>query len=260
MERNPVNEERMDSIGFGGMELKQGDGFRFGVDAILLAAFAAGETGGKGLKQKPQLLGAELGCGNGIVSIVLTHKVPNSRITGIEVQHDEAMRAVSNVERNRLQKRIEIVESDILNFHPDEGNGRNSYDFIVTNPPYFRRGGAIPNDSSGKYIARHETTADLNGFLQVASELLDRKGELFMVHRPDRLVDICTSMREHHIEPKELQMVAPYPGKGANILLIHGIRNAGPELRVLPTIYVRNENMEYSDLIDAIYERDHSRN
>lgn len=260
MERNPVNGERMDSIGFGGMELKQGDGFRFGIDAILLAAFAAGETGGKGLKQKSQLCGAELGCGNGIVSLVLAHKIPNSHITGIEVQHDEAMRALSNVERNCLQKRIEIVESDILNFHPDGENERNSYDFIVTNPPYFRKGGAIPNDSTGKYIARHETTADLDGFLQVASELLDRKGELFMVHRPDRLVDICTGMRKHHMEPKELQMVAPYPGKGANILLIHGIRNAGSELSVLPTIYVRNEKMEYSDMIDAIYERDNSRN
>lgn len=255
---NPENGEQVDAIGFGGMELQQGDGFRFGVDAILLAAFAAGETGGKGLKPKACLRGAELGCGNGIVSLVASHKIPGSRITGVEVQAEEATRAASNVKRNGLQERIEIVNSDILDFIQNRPDERGSYDFVVTNPPYFRRGGAIPNDSSGKFIARHETSADLDGFLQVASELLNRRGELFMVHRPDRLVDICTGMRKHHMEPKELQMVAPYPGKGANILLVHGIRNAGPELRVLPTVYVRNDEREYSELMDRIYERDNS--
>lgn len=250
--------ERIDSIGFGGMELEQGDGFRFGVDAILLAAFAAGETGGKGMRQKDLLNGVELGCGNGIVSLVISHKIPTTRITGVEVQTEEAMRAKSNVRRNHLQERIEIVHSDILDFVQNQEKEPGSYDFVVTNPPYFKRGGAIPNNSSGKYIARHETSADLDGFLRVASQLLNRRGELFMVHRPDRLVDICTAMRKHHIEPKELQLVAPYPGKGANILLVHGICNGGAELRVLPTIYVRNENKEYSELLDKIYERGYS--
>ncbi|MDO4383501.1 MAG: tRNA1(Val) (adenine(37)-N6)-methyltransferase [Eubacteriales bacterium] len=252
--------ERIDSIGFGGMKLEQGDGFRFGVDAILLAAFTAGETGGKGVKQKSSLNGIELGCGNGVISLVLSHKIPTSRITGVEVQAEEAQRAKSNVERNHLQDRIEIVHSDILDFIQDREKERDSYDFVVTNPPYFKRGGAIPSDSSGKYIARHETSADLDGFLQVSAELLNRRGELFMVHRPDRLVDICTSMRKHRIEPKELQLVAPYPGKGANILLVHGIRNAGAELQMLPTIYVRNESKEYSEMIDRIYERGDSDN
>ena len=129
------------------------------------------------------------------------------------------------------------------------------YDVVVTNPPYFRRGGAIPNDASAKYIARHETSADLDDFIRAAAAQLDREGELFMVHRPDRLVDICCSMRAQGMEPKELQMVMPFPETKPNILLIHGVKGANSELRVLPPIHVREKDGRYSDLIQRIYER-----
>ena len=125
----------------------------------------------------------------------------------------------------------------------------------MTNPPYFRRGGAIPNDASAKYIARHETSADLDAFIRAAAAQLDRDGELFMVHRPDRLVDICCSMRAQGLEPKELQMVMPFSETKPNILLVHGVKGGNSELRVLPPIHVRETDGRYSDLIQRIYER-----
>lgn len=246
-----------DEIGFGGLKLLQGSDFRYGVDAILLAAFAAGETGGRGMKDatkhssKSDIRICDMGCGNGIVSLVLSHKIPNSIITGVELRTEEAARATGNVSRNHLDGRIRIVESDILNLE-----GVRDFDVIVTNPPYFRRGGGIPSAVTGKYIARHETTADAADFIRVASELLATGGELFMVHRPDRLVDICVSMRKYHLEPKELQMIIPHPGEAANIMLIHGIKGAGPELKLLPDITVREEDGQYSSLINRIYERE----
>lgn len=245
--------ETMDSIGFGGMKLIQGNGFRYGVDAVLLAAFTAGETGGRGMKRRkaPHIL--ELGCGNGIVSVILSHKIPESTLLGVEIQAEEAERACRNVKLNCLDKRIQIREADVASL--GETVLPKKFNAVVTNPPYFRRGGAIPNDASAKYIARHETSADLDAFIRAASAQLDRDGELFMVHRPDRLVDICCSMRAQGLEPKELQMVMPFPETKPNILLVHGVKGGNSELRVLPPIHVRETDGRYSDLIQRIYER-----
>ena len=231
--------ETMDSIGFGGMKLIQGNGFRYGVDAVLLVGFTAGETGGRGMKRRraPRIL--ELGCGNGIVSLILSHKIPESTMLGMEIQTKEAERARRNARINHLGETA----------LPEKFNA------VVTNPPYFRRGGAIPNDASAKYIARHETSADLDDFIRAAATQLDREGEFFMVHRPDRLVDICCSMRAQGMEPKELQLVMPFPETKPNILLIHGVKGANSELRVLPPIHVREKDGRYSDLIQRIYER-----
>ena len=255
----------LDEIGFGGLTLAQGKGFRYGVDAILLAAFAAGETGGTGIRQTRRnaiteaLRICDIGCGNGIVSLVLSHKIPHSTIVGIEVRESEAMRAKENVKRNHLENRIRIVQSDVQNLNSSElANPEQKVDAVVMNPPYFRKGGAIPNEASDKYIARHETTATLDDFIRVASTMLQSSGDLFMVHRPDRLIDICTAMRNHNVEPKELQMVVPRPGEAANILLVHGIRGAGPELKVLPEIPVRNLAGDYTEIIQHIYERETS--
>lgn len=265
-----TSDERPDEIGFGGLRLIQGTGFRYGVDAVLLASFAAGETGGKGISKKAQPIRiCDLGCGNGIVSLVLTHKIPTSHITGVEVRRSEARRAMENAALNQLSDRFQVIWSDVLDLSivktevPVEDEGtlaelsvvEASFDAVVMNPPYFRRGGAIPNAASDKYIARHETTATLEDFLRVAAKLLPKGGDLFLVHRPDRLVDICTAMRAQDLEPKELQMVVPHPGEKPNILLIHGIRGAGSELRVLPEICVRDENGTYTMTIHRLYER-----
>lgn len=245
--------ETMDSIGFGGMKLIQGNGFRYGVDAVLLAGFTAGETGGRGMKRRkaPHIL--ELGCGNGIVSLILSHKISESTLLGVEIQAEEAERACRNVKLNCLDKRIQIREADVASL--GETVLPEKFNAVVTNPPYFRRGGAIPNDASAKYIARHETSADLDAFIRAAAAQLDRDGELFMVHRPDRLVDICCSMRAQGLEPKELQMVMPFLETKPNILLVHGVKGGNSELRVLPPIHVREKDGRYSDLIQRIYER-----
>ena len=166
--------ETMDSIGFDGMKLIQGNGFRYGVDAVLLAAFTVGETGGRGMKRRraPRIL--ELGCGNGIVSLILSHKIPESTMLGLEIQIKEAERARRNARLNHLEERIQIRAIDVASI--GETALPEKFNAVVTNPPYFRRGGAIPNDASAKYIARHETSADLDDFIRAAAAQLDREG------------------------------------------------------------------------------------
>ena len=76
-----------------------------------------------------------------------------------------------------------------------------------------------------------------------------------MVHRPDRLADIFSAMRTAGIEPKEMQFVVPKPEKAANIVLIHGVKGAGAELRMLPQISVHTADGGYTGEILKYYER-----
>ncbi|MBQ6622109.1 MAG: tRNA1(Val) (adenine(37)-N6)-methyltransferase [Mogibacterium sp.] len=241
--------DRVDEAGFGGLRVVQGEGFRYGVDAVLLAAFAAGETGVGGSREDARI--ADLGTGSGIVSFILAHKLPQAVITGIEVQEASYRRACLGVELNGLEDRVEMVLGDIL----EPGLPEAAFDAVVTNPPYFRRGASIVSTESAKGIARHETTATLADFLQCAFRLLKPDGSLYMVHRPSRLTDILTGMRAAGLEPKELQMVVPRAGEPANIVLVRGIKGAGPELRLLPEIAVHGEGQTYTPLIEEIYER-----
>jgi tRNA1Val (adenine37-N6)-methyltransferase len=186
--------------------------------------------------------------------------VPTAEIVGIEKRKDAYERSVEACSLNSLESRVSFLNCDILDI-----DGKHDFDAVVSNPPYFRRSagvsetGSVRLESDDKYVARHETTATIGDFAKTASSMLVRGGSLYLVHRPDRLVDIFTEMRSAGIEPKEIQMVAPSHGKAANIVLIHGIKDAGPQLTILPEIAVHTENGGYTDVIMDIYERPKSK-
>lgn len=77
-----------------------------------------------------------------------------------------------------------------------------------------------------------------------------------MVHRPQRLVDIIWNMRKADLEPKQLRLVYPSPGKKPNLLLISGTKNGNPELKIQEPLYVYDSTGNYSKEIEEIYNRD----
>lgn len=243
--------ERIDDTGFGGMRVIQSREFGYGVDSVLLAAFAAGETGAKGIAAGS--VAADLGTGNGIVAFILSQKVKDIHITGYELQQPAYSRAVRALDLNiqtdsSLRDRMGFINCDI-----NDIKGMEDMDAVVSNPPYFRRQGAIASSSAERYLSRHETTADIRAFADKAASMLKRGGGLYIVHRPDRLADIMTAMRSAGTEPKYLQMVVPKEGEAPNIVLICGIKAAGPELHVLPQIAVHKNGGGYTDEILRLY-------
>lgn len=246
--------ERIDDTGFGGLKVIQTRGSGYGVDAVLLAAFAAGETGANGLKSRPEraLRIADLGTGCGVAAFILHHKLGGAKMSGYDINRAAVERARRACEMNGLSEDIEFICTDIKDIC-EPGN----FDAVISNPPYFRRTPSEPgaDDPDERYIARHETTADIADFAAAAAKMLTDGGHLYLVHRPDRLVDIIAGMRSAGIEPKEMQLVVPGSGKAANIVLIHGIRGAGPELRILPDIAIHAEDGGYTDEIIKYYER-----
>lgn len=250
---------RLDATGFGNIRVIQKKGFGYGVDAVLLAAFAAGETGARGIPQGS--MAADLGTDCGIVAFILTHKVADVYVTGVEKRQEAADRAREAVSLNGLEDRVRIITADVSDIaggtasDAETSSLRGGFDVVVSNPPYFRRNSAIPSASGDRYIARHETTADIGDFARAAAALLKVGGSFYLVHRPDRLADIFSALREAGLEPKEMQMVVPADNQAANIVLIHAVKDAGAELRMLPQIAVHTPDGGYTDDILRIYER-----
>ena len=131
----------------------------------------------------------------------------------------------------------------------------NSFDAVVTNPPYKKTNTGLKNEDEKKIISRHEVKANLEDFIEVTKYLLKDKGEFYMVHRPDRLVDIMCLMRKYKIEPKQIKFVCPNVDKAPNLVLIKGVKNGGVFLKMEKNLYVYNKDGSYTDEILEIYNK-----
>ena len=243
----PLNEwERVDDLQYKGLRLIQDTkGFCFGVDAVLLANFAE-------IKKGQSVL--DMGTGTGIIPILIAGKTQAGKVTGLEIQGHMAEMASRSVRLNHLEERVAIIHGDLKS--GVELFGADSFDVVTCNPPYMNPGGGLVNPEDAKAISRHEIKCTLEDVITVGSKLLKHGGKLNIVHRPERLVDIFCLMRANRIEPKRLRMVHPSPGKKANIILVEGAKYGNPQLKTLEPLYVYNENGQYSDEINKIYNRD----
>lgn len=260
--------ERIDDLEYKDLKIIQNEkGFCFGIDSVLISDFAR--------DVKSNSIGVDLGTGTGIIGILLAAKTNLRKIIGIEVQKEVADMAKRSVEINKLQDKIEIINlniKDILedkevknriskNIMKDNNTNVNSvdcltretFDFVVTNPPYKKLETGKTNESEYKYISRHEVTANLEDFIKVSRYLLKDKGAFYMVHRPDRLVDIMELMRKYKIEPKKIRFVHSTIEKEPTLVLIKGIKNARPFLKIERPLIIYNRNGNYTDEIHRIY-------
>ena len=102
-------------------------------------------------------------------------------------------------------------------------------------------------DNSVKSIARHEIKINLDDIMKVSKKLLKNNGSLRIVHRTDRLIDIIASMKNNNIEPKRIRFIYPKTGKESNLVLIDGHKNGKTGLKILPPLYVHNEDGSYTE-------------
>lgn len=242
---NIINDdiETLDDLQNGLYIIQRRDGFRFGIDAVLLSDFA------KNCKGRT----IDLCSGTGIVALLLAAKTTLAHIDAVELQPVMAEMAQRSVRYNKLDERVRIICANLL--EAPRIYGKSSFDTVTVNPPYMKAGSGLINAADMKTVSRHEVSCTLEDVIRVSSELLKQGGSLYMVHRPSRLTDIFCEMRKYKIEPKLLRFVAPKYGKEANMVLIHGIRNAKSDLKLLPQLYVYNEDGSYTKEINEIYGR-----
>lgn len=246
MEIELKENERIDDLEFKNLKIIQNTkGFCFGIDAVLLSDFA------KNIKKDAKVL--DLGTGTGIISILLCGKTNLEKIIGVEVQKEVANMAKRSSKLNNLENKFEIINENIINL--DNIYERNSFDVIVTNPPYKKENTGIVNEEEKKLISRHEVLAKLEDYIKISNKLLKDKGEFYMVHRPERLVDIIAYMRQYKIEPKEIRFVCSHEKEPPKLVLIKGVKNAKPFLKFKEDLYIYNDDGSYTDEIYEIYNK-----
>lgn len=248
MEVNINENERIDDLQCNGYKIIQNkDGFCFGIDSVLLSEFA------KDIKPGNRVV--DLGTGSGVLGFLLLGKKNVGNIIGIEIQKEVAEMANKSIKLNDAEEKFKIINDNIKNVISQKLIEKSTVDIIVTNPPYKPINTGIINDNTKKLISRHEISATLEDFIEVSEYLLRDKGILYMVHKPERLVDIVYILRKNKLEPKELRLIYPSKDKDANLVLIKAVKGGNSFLKVDSPLYVYNENGTYTKEILDIYEK-----
>lgn len=234
MEKNLQENERIDDLQYKELKIIQNTkGFCFGIDSVILSDFA------KNIKKGSKVV--DLGTGTGIIGLLLCKKTELKEIVGVEIQKEVAEMATRSIKMNKLEDKFVILNTDINQIFANKLLEKNQFDAIVMNPPYKEIGTGQINDVDNKIISRHEIKATLSDFLRVASNLLKDKGEIYMVHKPERMPDIIQKMRENKIEPKEIQVVYPSKNADASLILIKGIKGANKFFKIQKPLYIYEE-------------------
>ncbi len=237
--------ERVDDLQLKGLKIIQNPkGFCFGIDAVLLANH---------VKLKPADRVVDLGTGTGIIPLLLAGKSRTCTFQGLELQEAVCNMAKRSVALNHLQERIEILQGDIkgaADLFP-----KSVYDVVTANPPYMHSKGLI-NPGDAKAVSRHEVACDLEDVVRAASLLLRTHGRFYMIHRPNRMVDIMYLMRKFSLEPKVLTMIQPKRDKAPNLLIVEGKKGAKVELKINRPLIIYEDDGTYTKETLALYHQE----
>jgi tRNA1(Val) A37 N6-methylase TrmN6 len=232
-------------LGYKNLKLYQNeDMFKFSIDSILLPNFVTLTT------KTNKIL--DIGTGNAVIPIVLTTKT-NAKIDAVEIQKEVFELGLKSIKCNNLDNKINIYNMDIKDYISNLES--DIYDTITCNPPFFKiNETSIVNDSDYKTIARHEVKLNIDDLMKIARKMLKNNGNIAIVHRTERLIDIIECMRKNNIEPKKIQFVYPKKNKKSNILLIEGVKNGNPGIKILDSLYIHNENGIYTEQVMKYFE------
>ena len=221
------------------------DMFNFSLDSVLLPNFIT-------INKKTKKI-LDIGSGNAPIPLILS-TLTDAQIMAVEIQKDVYELGKESIKINKLENRIDFINADINELYKEIDT--ETFDVITCNPPYFKvNESSNLNDSEYKTIARHEIKLDLEKLFKIAKKLLKNKGNIAIVHRPERLSDIVSEMKKNNIEPKRIQFVYPSINSKANILLIEGTKNGNPGVKILPPLISHKQNGEYTEQVKQFFEK-----
>lgn len=221
--------------------IQRKDMFNFSLDTVLLSNFCT-------INKEVDCI-VDFGTNNAAIPLLLSRRT-DKKIIGIEIQGEAVEIAQKNVSLNHLDNQIDIYHEDIQEFVKEARKCK----LVVCNPPFFKVGEKSNlNENEYLQIARHEIKIDLEGIIKSAATILDNKGRVAMVHRPDRMVEIITLMQKYEIEPKRIQFVYPKVGKDSHIFLIEGMYKGNKGLKIEQPLYAHNDDGSYSKEVRKMF-------
>lgn len=225
-------EETIDELkGYDLRIMQPRDGYRFSLDPLLLCDFAPMGEEGRVI---------DLGTGSGIIPLLLARKSANAKIVGVELQEEMASLARRNVQLNGISDRIEIIDSDILSL-------RNRFpvsffDLVVANPPYRRQGTGKISPKTGRDLARHESTAGLADFLNMAKYLVKPSGSICFIYHTGRLAHCMAEAERQRLDPVRIRFVHWSAEAEARMFMVEMVKGRKREITVLPPCFVSSRD------------------
>lgn len=212
------------------------DYFNFSLDSVLLPNFV------EITKKTSKIL--DMCTGNAPIPLILSTKT-TAKIYAIELQKEVYSLAKETIKINKLENQIKLINDNIKNLK--KFFNTETFDIITCNPPYFKKkDGSIINENKVKSIARHEIEMELEDVMIISKALLKNEGSLVLVHRTERLIEIIELMKKHNIEPKRMRLIYPKVNTESNLVLIDGRKNGKDGLKILPPLYIHNEDNSYT--------------
>lgn len=236
-------DERIDDLQLAGLRiLQKQQGFRFGMDAVLLADFA---------RVEPRDRAADFGTGTGILPLLLAGRNHTGHMDAFEIQPDMAEMATRSVQLNGLQERISVhcCPVEEANAHVLPG----SLDVIVCNPPYGQPGTTLLNPAQTLSIARHQTKDGLKAWFAMAYRLLRGKGRFTMIYPAPRMLEAMQALDDARLTPKRFRLIYPAAHKPANLVMIEAMKDAKPMLHPEPPLIVYEADGSMTHELRRIY-------
>jgi len=219
------------------------DGYRFSIDAVLLAHFVAP-------RRHDRIL--DLGAGCGVVSLILACRHADVSLVCLEVQESLVRLIRHNARANEMEQRIRVVPGDLCAINGLVAAG--DFDLVVCNPPYYRVDSGRHNVNEEQTVARHEVKARLEDVVQAAAFALRTKGRLAMIYPASRIASLLAAMKHCRLEPKRMRAVHAYPEANASLCLVEAVKCGGDEVSMLPPLYIYSySGGEYTPEVAAWY-------
>ncbi len=222
---------------------QEGLGYRYSLDAILLACYVAPRPGNRII---------DLGTGCGVISLLIAYRHSEIKIYGVEIQKALSGIADLNVRQNRLKERIIIICQDMLTLRADQVSG--PVDLVVCNPPYRKAASGRINPDYQKAVARHEIKITLAGVIETARRLLRTAGRFIIIYPVERLADLIEQLRKKGLEPKSLCMVHSNSKAPAKLILLEAVSQGRPGLKVDSPLYIYKSDGHYSAKMQKMFE------
>ncbi len=218
-------------------------GYRFSIDAVLLAGLA-------GVRPGDRIV--ELGSGCGVVLLILAFRGLGESLLGIEIQPELLALAQRNARENGLDDRLHFLQADfraVSQLLPPR-----SCDIVLSNPPYRRLNSGRVNPEKQRAIARHELAATLPDVFGAADHLLVGGGRLGLIYPATRLASLMVAAHEAGFCPKDLTVIYSDPASPARLVYVQCTKRGGEELHVSPPFFIYERPGEYSAVMRRFYE------
>jgi tRNA1Val (adenine37-N6)-methyltransferase len=234
--------ETLDSVA-GVRILQRRDGYRFNLDAVLLAA-----AGLEGLETEAALRAVDLGTGSGIVALLLKRWRAAWNVTGVEVQPSLAALARRNAALNGTP--LEVLEADWRSLGTPGRAG--TADLVVCNPPYFAADRGQPCADAEKAAARQELNGGIDGAAKAAARLVRGNGVVRFIQAAQRLTETIHAFEQAGLGVTRLRCVHARQGEEAYAVLLEGMVGSRRRLAILPPLIVHGPDGGYTGEVDRL--------